>query len=105
MTPDCTKVQSFVQRTEWLPLEKKIILALEEYPMILSDAADEFNPASICNYTFGLAQMFNTFYDAHSISKAESEEKKTLRLIIVIMTASVLRHAMKLMGIRLPDKM
>ncbi len=105
ISPDCTKFQSFVQVTELLPLEKKIMLALEEYPLILSDAADEFNPSSICNYSFQLAQMFNTFYDAHSISKAESEEKKQLRLMIIVMTASVLRHAMHLMGIRLPEKM
>ena len=103
--PDCTKFQSFIQATELFPLEKKIMLALEEYPLILADAADEFNPSSICNYSFQLAQMFNTFYDAHSISKAESDEKKQLRLMIIIMTASVLRHAMNLMGIRLPEKM
>jgi arginyl-tRNA synthetase len=105
LTPDCTKFQSFVQTSALAPLEKKIILALEEYPLILSEAADGFNPSSICNYSFQLAQMFNTFYDAHSISKAESEEKKQLRLMIIIMTASVLRHAMHLMGIKLPEKM
>ena len=103
--PDCTQFQSFIQHSALLPLEKKIILALEEYPLILSDAANEFNPSSICNYSFQLAQMFNTFYDAHSISKAESEEKKQLRIMIIVMTASVLRHAMNLMGIRLPEKM
>ena len=105
LAPGCTKFQSLIQTTELLPLEKKIILALEEYPLILSDAAAEFNPSSVCNYSFQLAQLFNTFYDAHSISKAESEEKKQLRIIIIIMTASVLRHAMNLMGIRLPEKM
>ncbi len=105
LAPDCTKFQSFIQTSELLSLEKKIILALEEYPLILSDAAAEFNPSSVCNYSFQLAQLFNTFYDAHSISKAESEEKKQLRIIIIIMTASVLRHAMNLMGIRLPEKM
>jgi len=97
--------QSFRQTSALFPLEKKMILALEEYPAILEDAAIEFNPSSICNYSFQLAQLFNTFYDAHSISKAESEEKKQLRLMMIIMTASVLRHAMKLMGIRLPEKM
>ncbi len=105
LTPDPTQFQSFRQTAELSLLERKIILSLEEYPAILADAANEFNPSSICNYSFQLAQLFNTFYDAHSISKAESEEKKHLRLMIIIMTASVLRHAMKLMGIRLPEKM
>lgn len=105
ITPDCTKFQSFTQTSELFPLEKKIILALEQYPGILADAAEEFNPSALCNYSFQLAQMFNTFYDAHSISKAENEEKKQLRLMIIVMTASVLRHAMHLLGIKLPEKM
>ena len=105
LAPGCTKFQSFVQETPLLPLEKKILLALEEYPLILCEAAEEFNPSSICNYSFQLAQLFNTFYDAHSISQAESEEKTQLRLMIIVMTASILRHGMHLMGIKLPEKM
>jgi arginyl-tRNA synthetase len=105
LTPDCTKFQSFTQATELFTLEKKLILALEHYPAILADAAVEFNPSALCNYSFQLAQLFNTFYDAHSISKAESEEKKQLRLMVIVMTASVLRHAMHLLGIKLPEKM
>jgi arginyl-tRNA synthetase len=105
LMPDCTKFQSFTQKTPLLPLEKKLISALEQYAVVLSDAAAEFNPSVICNYSFQLAQSFNTFYDEHSISKAESEEKKQLRLMIIIMTASVLRHAMHLLGIKLPEKM
>jgi arginyl-tRNA synthetase len=105
ITPDVAHFQAFRQASDLLPQERKIILAMEQYPAILSDAADEFNPSSICNYSFQLAQLFNTFYDAHSISKAESGEKKQLRLMIIILTASILRHSMRLMGIRLPEKM
>lgn len=105
ITPGASLFQSFSQQSELSLQEKKMILALEQYPSVLSEAADEFNPSSICNYSFQLAQLFNTFYDGHSISKAESEEKKQLRLMIIILTASVLRHAMGLMGIRLPEKM
>jgi len=78
---------------------------LEQYPGILEAAADEMNPGTLCNYSFQLAQQFNSFYDEHSISKAENDEKKQLRLLLIIMTASVLRHAMHLCGIRLPEKM
>jgi arginyl-tRNA synthetase len=87
------------------PAEKDIIVALEQYPDIVCAAADEYNPSTLCNYSFQLAQAFNTFYDAHSISKAENEEKKQLRLIIIIMTAQTLRHAMNLLGIKLPERM
>jgi arginyl-tRNA synthetase len=104
-TPDCGKFQSFAQKTELFPREKELIRMLERYPEMLSDSADELNPSSICNYSFQLAQLFNTFYDEHSISKAESDEKKELRLMIILLTASIMRHGMGLLGIRLPEKM
>lgn len=105
VTPDATRFQSFKQTEDLLKLEKEMMLRLEQYQGVLADAAVEFNPASLCNYAFSLAQLFNTFYDAHSISKAESEEKKNLRLMIIVMTAAILRHAMGLLGIRMPEKM
>ncbi len=86
-------------------LEKEIISLLEQYPNILAESAKEFNPSTICNYCFLLAQTFNSFYDIHSISKAENEEKKQLRLMIIIMTATTLKNGMNLLGIKVPNKM
>ncbi len=85
--------------------EKKLICQLEQYPTILKAAADEYNPSELCNYSFQLAQSFNSFYDAHSVSNAESEEKKQLRIMIIVLTARVLRNAMGLLGIELPERM
>lgn len=85
--------------------EKKLVVTLEQYPEVMQNAADDYNPSLLCNYTFQLAQHFNSFYDAHSISKAENEEKKQLRLMLIIMTAQVMRHAMGTLGIELPEKM
>lgn len=104
-TPDAGLFQSFAAAAPLAKLEKQLILLIEEYPSILAEAAAEYSPANICNYAFKLAQNFNTFYDAHSISKAESEEKKRLRLMIIILAASVMRHSMGLLGIRMPEKM
>ena len=105
MLPDNTKFQTFKLTQDILPAEKKLALMLEQYPVILENAAVEYNPSLLCNYSFQLAQQFNSFYDEHSISKAENEEKKHLRLMLIIMTAQILRHGMKLLGIRLPEKM
>jgi arginyl-tRNA synthetase len=105
MQPDSTKFQSLTLTQPLAPAERKLALMLEQYPSILEVAAIEYNPSALCNYSFQLAQQFNSFYDEHSISKAENEEKKQLRLLLIIMTASILRHAMKLCGIRLPEKM
>lgn len=105
LSPDCGKFQSFVQKSDLLPREKELMRTLERYPEVLDDAAKEFNPSALCNYCFQLAQTFNTFYDEHSISKAESEEKKNLRLMVIIMAASIIRHGMGLLGIKVPEKM
>ncbi len=105
LMPTAQHFASFRLTEEIAPLEKKLILHLEQYPSILAAAATEFNPSELCIYAFQLAQMFNSFYDVHSISKAENEEKKQLRIMIVVMAASVLRHAMHQLGIALPEKM
>ena len=105
LVPDQEQFQAFRLTQGFAPMEQKMISLLEQYAGVLNDAATEFNPSAICNYAFALAQAFNSFYDVHSISKAENEEKKQLRLMIVVMTASVLRHGMNLLGIRMPEKM
>jgi arginyl-tRNA synthetase len=105
LVPEKSVFQAYSQSQELFPMEKKLLLHLEQYPDVLIAAATEFNPSELCNYAFHLAQLFNSFYDAHSISKAENEEKKQLRLMTVVMTASVMRHAMGLLGIKLPEKM
>lgn len=103
--PDMASFQSYKTTSELAKAEKDIIVKLEQYPGIMETAATERSPSVLCNYTFQLAQAFNTFYDQHSISKAENEEKKQLRLMMIIMTAKTMRHAMSLLGIALPEKM
>jgi arginyl-tRNA synthetase len=88
-----------------LPLEKELMLLLEQYPTIVQQAAVDHNPASIANYIYSVAQTFNTFYTAHSVIRAESEEKKQLRLQLCQLTAKVIKDAMHLLGIHVPERM
>ncbi|MDB5200150.1 MAG: arginine--tRNA ligase [Chitinophagaceae bacterium] len=90
---------------ELLPLEKELILTLEQYSQIIEQAATELNPSVIANYIFHLAKTFNSFYTEHSIANAESEEKKQLRLHIATMTANVIKSSMQLLGIKVPERM
>ncbi len=88
-----------------LPLEKELILTIEQYSTIIEQAATELNPSVIANYVFDLSKIFNSFYTEHSIANAESEEKKQLRLHIASMTANVIKSGMQLMGIQVPERM
>jgi arginyl-tRNA synthetase len=94
-----------VQDVNLLPLEKNLIVLLEQYPAILEQALDEHNPSVIALYVFNLAKAFNTFYTEHSVLNAESEEKKQLRLQLSEMTANVIASGMGLLGIKVPDRM
>lgn len=91
--------------TGLLKLEKELIVALEQYPVIIEQAVAEHNPSVLAIYAFNLAKSFNTFYTEHSVMNAESEEKKQLRLQLSAMTANVIASAMSLLGIKVPERM
>ncbi len=88
-----------------LSLEKEQIKLLEQFPAMVAQACQEMNPSVIANYAFLVAKTFNSFYAEHSIAKAESGEKRALRLEISHLTGVVLRNAMKLLGIAVPERM
>ncbi|HEX6914966.1 MAG TPA: DALR anticodon-binding domain-containing protein [Chitinophagaceae bacterium] len=54
---------------------------------------------------FNLAQVFNSFYTAHSVANAETEEKRKLRLKLAMLTVQVINSGMAVLGIRVPDRM
>jgi arginyl-tRNA synthetase len=95
-----------VQSSEGLlKLEKELLLLLEQYPMMIRQAAEEYNPSLLAIYAFTVAKTYNSFYAEHSVMNAETEEKKNLRLAICSITARVIKHVMQLLGIRVPERM
>ena len=94
-----------LQSTELFPGEKELIILLEQFPIILEQAADEHNPSVIAIYIFTVAKTYNTFYAEHSVMNAESSDKKQLRLQLSEMTANIISRAMHLLGIKVPERM
>ncbi len=88
-----------------LPLEKEMIIQLEQFGSVLEEAGKEHDPSKVAIYIFNLAKTFNSFYAEHSISNAETPEKKALRLQLAQLTAQVLKTAMSLLGIKVPERM
>ena len=76
-----------------------------ELPLVIEQACSEHNPSLIAIYVFNLAKLFNSFYTVHSVMNAESPAKKTLRLQISEMTAHTIASGMRLLGIRVPERM
>ncbi len=88
-----------------LPLEKKLTILLEQFPCVVEESGAEYDPSKIAIYIFNLAQAFNSFYTQHSISNAETEEKRHFRLKLAYLTAQVIKTGMGLLGIRVPERM
>lgn len=91
--------------TSLLSLEKELAILLETFPVVLQDAAIEHDPSKVAIYVFNLAKTFNSFYTGHSITGAETEEKKILRLQLSQLTAQVIRNGMTVLGIKVPERM
>jgi len=85
--------------------EREIIRHLYNYEETIQKAAAELSPALITNYVYDLVKMFNSFYQNHSILKADSEEVKNYRLVVAQWTATVIASCLQLLGIEAPEKM
>jgi arginyl-tRNA synthetase len=72
---------------------------------MVQQACTDMSPAIVANYAYAVAKQFNSFYAEHSIAKAETEEKKQLRLAISHLTGIVIKNAMALLGIEVPERM
>jgi arginyl-tRNA synthetase len=91
--------------TTLLPIEKELLLHIDQYDNIIIQSGNDLDPSALSIYLFQLAQLFNSFYAAHSISNAENDIKKQLRLKISLMTSNVINSGMAMLGISVPKKM
>ncbi|HXL56999.1 MAG TPA: DALR anticodon-binding domain-containing protein, partial [Chitinophagaceae bacterium] len=90
---------------ELLSLEKQVITQLEQFPVVIDEAANEHDPSKVAIYVFNLAKTYNAFYTEHSVANAETEEKKILRLQLSQLTAQTIKTAMHLLGMQVPERM
>ncbi len=85
--------------------EKSLLQMLYDFPQTIQTAATAYSPAQIANYSYELAKEFNQFYHDHSILKEKEENKRNFRIVLSDFTSQVLRSAMGLLGITLPERM
>ena len=86
-------------------LEHELVLMLTSFPDTFIEAADFLKPNSIVDSANGLADRFNTFYNALPVIKAETPEISQARLALVDAVRIVLRNSLALIGIKAPEKM
>lgn len=87
------------------PAEKQLVLQLARYPEVVQKALAEYNPSTLTNYAFELAQSFGSFYHQHSILEAETPAIGAARLQLAAATRQVLVQTLDLLTIRTVEEM
>jgi len=85
--------------------EKELLKQLELYPDTIQQAASNYSPALIANYTYDLVKDFNSFYQNVSILGEENQDKKIFRVQLAKKVANTIKSAFSLLGIRVPERM
>lgn len=85
--------------------EADLVSKIYEWPEVLSAAAVGYNPADIAHYCYDLARTYNSFYQENQILRENDEKAKMLRLALTFKTGEVIKNAMELLGISMPDRM
>lgn len=90
---------------ELLPKEVELVKRLNEFGEVVKQAGAELNPSLIASYAYDLGKQFNQFYHDHSILNEPDETNRHQRLLLAYLTSKVLKSAVGLLGIEMPEKM
>jgi arginyl-tRNA synthetase len=85
--------------------EKDLLAQLFQFPFLIEEAAENFDPSTIANFCYTLAKSFHKFYHDHSILNADTEAAKAFRIKLSTAIAQVLKKGMHLLGIEMPERM
>lgn len=97
--PNETKTTSLASK------EKELIKQLQLFPETIQQAAANYSPALIANYTYELVKAFNSFYQNISIFGADTEEEKNFRIQLSKAVSDVIKTGFNLLGIQVPERM
>ncbi|RKS25583.1 arginyl-tRNA synthetase [Flavobacterium endophyticum] len=85
--------------------EKELLKQMETFPEIIQNAAQNFSPALIANYTYELVREYNSFYQAVPILGSDNFDEKVFRVQLSKKVADIIASAFSLLGIDVPERM
>lgn len=85
--------------------EKELIKLQYEFPIILAEASNTYNPAVVANYIYELTKLFNQFYNECPVLKEENSTIKEFRIKLIDTTAGIIKNGMLCLGIDVPERM
>ncbi|NQN45568.1 arginine--tRNA ligase [Streptococcus suis] len=108
------RIQSILRKANFVPSAENdykladaeswdIIKHIQNFSNVVERAGNKFDPSLIAKYAINLAQAFNKYY-AHTRILDESPERDS-RLALAYATGLVLKEALRLLGVKAPEKM
>jgi len=85
--------------------EKSVLKQLALFQEIIQQAAANYSPALIANYTYELVKEYNSFYQSVPILGCDNEQEKIFRVQLSKKVADVIKSSFQLLGIKVPKRM
>jgi arginyl-tRNA synthetase len=86
--------------------EKDLLKQLELFPEVIQNAAKNYSPALIANYTYDLVKTYNSFFQNLPIVIGnENETSRAFRISLSQSVANTIKNAFGLLGINVPERM
>ena len=85
--------------------EKNILKQLQAFPEVVQQAAVNYSPAYIANYTYDLVKEFNSFYQNVTIFGAATKSEMCFRVQLCSVVGETVKKAFELLGIQVPERM
>ena len=82
-----------------------IFLKAIRYEEVLFSAYKDYDPSVICKFIYELSNDFNSFYHDHNIINEQDSDKKALYIIICSIVDRLIRDALSILAIDIPEKM
>lgn len=82
-----------------------LIKILAQFPEIIEEAAENYNPQILVRYSLNLARQFHNFYEKERVIEAGNKDLLSARLSLIQATLIVFRNIFKILGVNLPEKM
>ena len=85
--------------------EEGLIQMLADFTVTVTQAGTDYNPSILANYAYDLVKEYNQFYHDFSILREENEALKIFRLALSQNVGKIVKEAMGLLGIEVPERM
>ncbi len=89
-------------KSELEPAERSLLRKIGEFTEVVEESIEGLMPHHIATYLYGLAQVFNNFYEHNRVL---DDPRQDVRLKLVSAYADTLKRGLELLNIPAPDRM